>query len=269
MSILKKIFLLVILVTTIYTGDWGFKLPELKLKPESNSDQRLWVGSHWLKDSTNYMVFNTGGLFWDSLRVIGDLYVGKTGGKIYLDTLGEYQFYASGYAMYLENTKTSGTVTIQSPLEINLSATDAGGVISFSYGGLGGNSIADFSSSGLVVRYGDIQLTGGTQQIKVPTDTVSDYDSDDAVTINRQSGIITTKSLTTAGLSSYTITLTNSLIVATSKVFAIINDVNETTGVPIVRSGKTAAGSCDIVIYNAHASVSFNNAMTISFIVWN
>ena len=264
-----KIFLsflcVFLLINATFAGGNPFDLPKLKLK--SNADQRLWIGDNWVKDSTNYFVFNQGGFFWDSLRIRRDLYVGELGGTIYLDTNGENKVYASGYGLYLENVKSSGTIVIQAPAQITLSATDVGGEITFTYGGLGGNTIGYMSSTGLTISYGNIQLLGGTQQIKVPSDTASDYDSNDDITLNVQSGVLTTKALTTAALGNYTLTLTNSLIVATSKVFAIVR--TNTSGIPVISQCAPTTGSCSIIMFNLHASVALSSAITISFIVWN
>jgi len=105
-----KIFLsflcVFLLINATFAGN-PFDLPKLKLK--SNADQRLWIGDNWVKDSTNYFVFNQGGLFWDSVRVRGDLYVGSTGGKIYLDTLGKFELSATGFDLYIINYKDYGS----------------------------------------------------------------------------------------------------------------------------------------------------------------
>ena len=253
---------LFLLKNAVFAGGNPFELPELKLS--NKTDQRLWIGDNWVKDSTNYFVFNQGVLVWDSLRVRRDLYVGSTGGKIYLDTLAKFQIYATGYDLYIVNNKDYGS-------HYYYIGDSSSAYYWYKNSGSVSSQLMQLDTmSGLTVTYGDIQLTGGTQQIKVPSDTASDYDANDDITLNRQSGTLTTKTLTTAGLGTYDLTLYNSLIIATSKVFAIIKDKGTSTGMPIViRATAGATGESTISIYNAHATTAFNDAMEISFIVWN
>ncbi len=118
----------------------------------------------------------------------------------------------------------------------------------------------------LITGYLDVQT-----QIKFPggTDTAfTDYDSNDNITCNKQSGRLTTKSLSTAGLGTYDLTLTNSLIATTSKVIAIMNG-SLSAGVPLVQFSGSGSGTSTIRIYNAHASTALNNTITINFLVIN
>ena len=87
-------------------------------------------------------------------------------------------------------------------------------------------------------------------------------------TINAPSGTITVGSVATAGLASRTVTLTNSLITADSKVFVSLGDYGG-TGTPIVQKVTPAAGSVAIVIYNAHASLDLSAAFDLDFFVVN
>ena len=257
-----KIFLIFLCVFLLINATFAgnpFDLPKLKLK--SNADQRLWIGDNWVKDSTNYFVFNQGGLFWDSLRVRRDLYVGQLGGTIYLDTNREASLSYNGYTLLITNNKsTLGSIGF------TISGASPTFYVTQSHG-VGTELFKADSANGLTIQRGDIQLTGGTQQIKVPSDTASDYDSNDDITLNRQSGVLTTKALTTAALGNYTLTLTNSLIVATSKVFAVVR--TNTSGIPVISQCAPTTGSCSIIMFNLHASVALSSAITISFIVWN
>ena len=256
-----KIFLIFLCVFLLINATFAgnpFELPKLKLK--SNADQRLWIGDNWVKDSTNYFIMNQGLLVWDSLRVRRDLYVGELGGTIYMDTLRTGKIYFDGLSFLIDNNKAAGLIT--------MSVTSTGSFLWY-YGthGAGTELMTLTPTTGLLLKEGDIQLTGGTQQIKVPSDTASDYDANDAITLNRQSGVLTTKALTTAALGNYTLTLTNSLIVATSKVFAIVR--TNTSGIPVISQCAPTTGSCSIIMFNLHASVALSSAITISFIVWN
>ncbi len=90
-----------------------------------------------------------------------------------------------------------------------------------------------------------------------------------AATINEQSGVITTEALTTAHATSYTMTLTNSLIAATSIVFATVQFGSATTGEPVVGLITPGTGSATIEIKNVAASAAFNGTIKISFLVIN
>ena len=252
---------LFLLKNAVFAGGNPFELPELKLS--NKTDQRLWIGDNWVKDSTNYFVFNQGVLVWDSLRVRRDLYVGSTGGKIYLDTLAKFQIYATGYDLYIVNNKDYGS-------HYYYIGDSSSAYYWYKNSGSVSSQLMQLDTmSGLTVTYGDIQLTGGTQQIKFPSDTASDYHTDDTVRLNKQSGIITSKTITNAAVTDYYLYLHNSLISATSKVFANINDNTSAGGVPVIRQVKTFAGYCLIVIYNASATVAVNGVLTINFLVIN
>ena len=258
-----KIFLsflcVFLLINATFAGN-PFELPKLKLK--SNADQRLWIGDNWVKDSTNYFIMNQGLLVWDSLRVRRDLYVGELGGTIYMDTLRTGKIYFDGLSFLIDNNKAAGLIT--------MSVTSTGSFLWY-YGthGAGTELMTLTPTTGLLLKEGDIQLTGGTQQIKVPSDTASDYGTNDSVTINRQSGKITTKSMSTiAGEDEY-VWLTNSLITTSSKIFAMMDDNASATGTPIIRQCKTYSGIALIVVANIHASDGLNGVLTINFLVIN
>ena len=86
-------------------------------------------------------------------------------------------------------------------------------------------------------------------------------------TINEISGIITTAALTTAGLASTSITLTNSYIIdTTTHVYASIEYAGA-GGMPILNKVAVTAGQCIFNIYNTHATVLLNAAATIKFFV--
>ena len=202
-------------------------------------------------------------MFWDSVRVRGDLFVGSTSGAIYLDTNREGSLYFGGYSLYLSNTKENGSQVYfigEKNSSFNWYKT---------IGGEGTALMQLDTASGLVVKYGDIQLTGGTQQIKVPSDTVSDYNWDDAVTLNKQSGVITTDTLLTVAGAEYSLTLTNSLIAATSKVFVSMTGNNISSGIPMVWAVVPSAGSAIIYLRNIHASATLNSWVKLSFLVLN
>ena len=87
-------------------------------------------------------------------------------------------------------------------------------------------------------------------------------------TINQPSGTITSATLTTAALGTASIVLTNSFIKANSKVFVTMQGYGG-TGTPILSSVTPALGSVTIKLYNAHATVALNAAITVDFFVVN
>lgn len=212
-------------------------------------------------DSTNYVTLNKGLYTTDSIKTDKDLIVK---GKIVLDTLRKGTVQYRGSTIYVNNDKSSGDITFQ------LMDGELGTSGSFTWligNYLSGTTLMDLdSTNGLTVNR-NIQLSGGTQQIKLPSDTASDYNSDDAITLNRQVGFITTKSLTTASGSDYTLTYTNSLITTSSNVIAIIK-TNSGAGAPLVRQCTVGSGTGTIIIRNLGAA-SLNSTIGISVWVWN
>ncbi len=249
----KKIIIFTIALLVIGGIVWGSNSANIK--------RYLWGTSTFLGDSTNYVVLNKGLLIYDSLVVGKDIYLGKNGGTLYLDSTRGAYLQIGGYALNLYNTKDYGSQNY--------------------YIGEKNSSYAWYKSSGSssiqllqldtisgLKSYYNIQTNGGTFQVKFPSDTASDYNSDDAITLNKQTGTLTTKSLSTAGLGTYDLTLTNSLITTTSKVIAIMNG-SLSAGVPIIQFAGSGSGTSTIRIYNAHTITALNNTITISFLVCN
>jgi len=88
-----------------------------------------------------------------------------------------------------------------------------------------------------------------------------------AATINVQSGVITTEALATAAGATYTMTLTNAAILATSQVYVTVGKGTATTGEPVVQFVTPAAGSCVILIRNVSAAAALNGTIKIGFFV--
>jgi len=215
--------------------------------------------SFYWGDSTGYIVFSKGIYMQDSLKVAKDLYIGVKGGKVYLDTARTGQIYFTGLSMYLSNTKTNGYMYFSSHKAFNFEQDVSGSLI----------DISTLDTNGYEQKKGNIWLTGGTQQIKLPSDTASDYDGNDAITLNRQSGTVTTKSLTTASDGFYTMTLTNSLITTTSKVFLSYCGGTESAGRPTVYRVVSNSGSATIILLNLTGAGSFNGDVKLNFVVFN
>lgn len=86
-----------------------------------------------------------------------------------------------------------------------------------------------------------------------------------AATLNKASGVITTESLTTAAGAVYTLTLTDSVVLATDQCFASIQLGTSTTGTPALTGVKPTANTLTIFVQNIHASAAFNGTLKISF----
>jgi hypothetical protein len=92
--------------------------------------------------------------------------------------------------------------------------------------------------------------------------------SSGAATLNNASaGTITTESLSTAAGATYTLTLTNNLIKASSLVFPVVTLGSATTGTACVTHVTPAAGSVTIKVQNIHASAPFNGTLKIGFLI--
>lgn len=227
------------------------------------------------KDSTDYVTLNKSMYVLDSFKISKDLYVGVKGGKIYLDTNRRGSIEYSGNSLYFKSSKSEGNIVFDN----TLSSTNSGisfflseGTPSFTIykyrNGQTTTALTYDTLNGLYVQKGDIYV-GSSAQIKLPSDTVSDYDANDAVTLNRQSGRVTTKSLTTAALGDYNLTLTNSLITANSIIICMPTTGSLSAGTVLIRAAVPASGYATIVIYNAHASDAFNGTVGFSYVIFN
>lgn len=229
-----------------------------------------------LKDSTNYVTVNKSMYVLDSFKISKDLYVGVKGGVIYLDTNRSAKIEYSGNTFKMTTSKSSGgfyfdngTTSTNSGVSFVLSeGTPSFTIYKYRNGQLT-TALTYDTLNGLDVKKGDIFLSSSSNQIKIPSDTASDYDGNDAVTINRQSGVITTKSLTTATDNFYTFTLTNSLISATSKVFLSYCGGTESAGRPMVYRVVSGSGSATCIILNLAGAGSFNGNIKFNFVVFN
>jgi hypothetical protein len=88
-----------------------------------------------------------------------------------------------------------------------------------------------------------------------------------AVTLSKLSGKITTEALSTAAAATYTLTLTNTKLLASDLIFVSVANGTNAVGTPAVATAKCAAGSASIVIQNIHASVALSGTLIISFTV--
>ena len=88
-----------------------------------------------------------------------------------------------------------------------------------------------------------------------------------AATLSKVSGTITSEALVTTAGADYTLTLTNTLVSATSLVFASCdNGTNTTAGMAIGRI-TPGSGSVTILVRNTHASAAWNGTIKIRFFI--
>jgi hypothetical protein len=90
------------------------------------------------------------------------------------------------------------------------------------------------------------------------------------VTINSDTGVITTFAETLAGAANLTFTVTNSAVTATSTVVASVQGYSgtyTTNGTPLVQVNNVVAGAFDVKVLNAHASNALAGTLNIGFMV--
>lgn len=117
---------------------------------------------------------------------------------------------------------------------------------------------------------GTMLLTAGAQQMSSAASLLLDKgagtESANAVTISKQSGVITTVALTTVQFAKETITLTNTEIATNSVVLvSIMGGSNTTPGVTV--SATAGSGTSTIVLTNTN-SAALNGTVIIGFAVF-
>lgn len=87
-----------------------------------------------------------------------------------------------------------------------------------------------------------------------------------AVTLNAQTGKVTSEALTTAQNAIYTLTITNNQIAAADIVLATVANGTNTQGTPVITRVQPGAGSLVILVSNLHASAqALNGTIVVSF----
>jgi hypothetical protein len=86
-----------------------------------------------------------------------------------------------------------------------------------------------------------------------------------AVTLAALTGKITTEALTTAAVTAYTLTITNSLVAAADVVLVSVAFGTNTTGATAVSRVQPSAGSVVVLIRNVDAVAAFNGTLVVSF----
>lgn len=157
--------------------------------------------------------------------------------------------YFSGSHTFVLGSNGTAKMTIGSAVTSNGDLTAAG----------------TLTSTGLLTANAGVTLGAGSN---VTLDSGTATASSGAATLNKQGGIITTESLTTAAAAAYTLTLTNSVITATSRVSVSVDNGTNSAGIPVVSTITPSSGQVIIKIYNLHASAALNGTLKISFNAW-
>ncbi len=128
----------------------------------------------------------------------------------------------------------------------------------------GATVVGTTSVTGAVVTSTGL-LTQGSAKLDTGTKTATA--TSNAATLAKSAGVITTEALTTAGLASYTLTLTNSTIAAADQVFVSVQNGTNSQGTVVVGTVTPGSGSVVILIQNVHASQALNGTLKIAFMV--
>jgi len=90
------------------------------------------------------------------------------------------------------------------------------------------------------------------------------------VTVNSDTGVITTVSATTAALGNATFTVSNSSVTAASTVLVNVQNyagTYTTNGTPVVAVNNVVAGAFDVKVLNVHTSNALAGVLQIGFVV--
>ena len=123
-----------------------------------------------------------------------------------------------------------------------------------------------FENSPIVGNGNAIEFTKSPNSGSTPPTPVTGAAVAGAVTLNGVQGIATSEALTTAAGAVYTLTITNSVILAGSNVLVTVGNGTNTAGAAVLQSVAPANGSVVIKILN-NGSVPFNGTLKIQFLV--
>lgn len=131
---------------------------------------------------------------------------------------------------------------------------------------LAGNVIAQAiqpQTTGTEMRFQSQAVKLGMVEMVNPTGTAVAG----AVTINQNSGVVTSEALTTAAGAVYTLTITDSSIAAADIVLVSMGNGTNSAGSPAITTITPAAGSVVIKVQNIHASAALNGTLTFGFVI--
>src|ERR1044072_2360807 len=120
------------------------------------------------------------------------------------------------------------------------------------------------TATGAITANGGLTLGTGS---RLTTESGTATASSGAATLSKQSGTITSESLTTAAAGGYTLTLNNTVVAATSRGDVNVDNGTNSAGIPVVSLVTPSSGQVIIKVYNLHASAAFNGTIKINFTV--
>lgn len=248
MNKLNKILTL-FLVVVIIAGFGYYWIP--KFKPFGNSTT--------FADSTNYVTLNKGLYVFDSIKTDKDLIVK---GKVVLDTLRQATLEVSGLNLQITNVKENGS-------QIYSIGNKNSNYAWYKTSGSGSTQLAQLDTINGLVLNGYNLATSSTGQIKLPSDSASDYDGNNSITLNRQSGKLKTKSLTTASGTFYDLTLVNSLITTSSKVMAIVEYGYGTNTSSCIVNHYIGSNGSAVIALLPNSAGALNGTVGVTFVIFN
>ena len=122
-----------------------------------------------------------------------------------------------------------------------------------------------------LAKFGHINAIVNELNTKAAAITVADVTQatsiTNGVTVNAESGVITTVSSTLASNASASFVVTNSKVLASSQVLVSVNYAGN--GIAYATTSAIADGSFTVKLYNVHASAALNAAIGVHFSVIN
>jgi len=124
------------------------------------------------------------------------------------------------------------------------------------------NAYALWIQAGLTQLDGNLAMGAGTT---ITPDSGTGSCSSNAVTISKSAGVVTTESLTTAGGAKQTITVTNTLVTASSRIHVTLNGGTNTTRPVMIGQVVPGSGSFTVDIENLTAATALNGTIKFAF----
>lgn len=210
-----------------------------------------------IKKSLGVDVHNFPKVQYDKIAEIIDAVNDLTDGTINTTNLA-----LAGSLTVATTAAIAGNETVGGTLAVT-GATTLSSTLSAGASTLASSTVTGASTVGTTLAVtGVTTLTGG---VAVASESST---ATNTPTINKPSGRIISATLTTAALGNEAIVLTNSFITASSKVFVNISGYSG-QATPLLLQAGPSAGSVSIRIYNAHATLPLNAAITLDFLVVN
>jgi hypothetical protein len=125
----------------------------------------------------------------------------------------------------------------------------------------GTNTNADISASTITATGNLTVSAGGNLSVAMARGIVS--------AINQPTGIYVGSIVTLSASDVAVMTISNSLVTATSRVFVSLTNATNTAGRPVVQAVTPTPGMISVAIHNSHPSAAVNGTLSVSFVVLN